>query len=46
MNKVLINFSNPNSAVSKLIDKYGLGFNIDLKNPEESYQENLNNMKN
>ena len=34
MNKVLINFSNPNSVVSKLIDKYGLGFNIDLENPE------------
>ena len=34
MNKVLINFSNPNSVVSKLIDKYGLGFNIDLYNPE------------
>ena len=34
MNKVLINFSNPNSVVSKLIDKYGLGFNIDLKHPE------------
>ena len=34
MNKILINFSNPNSAVSKLIEKYGLGFNIDLKNPE------------
>lgn len=34
MNKVLINFSNPNSVVSKLIDKYGLGFNIDLEHPE------------
>ena len=34
MNKVLINFSNPNSVVSKLIDKYGLGFNIDLEQPE------------
>ena len=40
MNKILINFSNPNSAVSKLIDKYGLGFNIDLKNPEE-FREKL-----
>jgi hypothetical protein len=45
MNKVLINFSNPNSVVSKLIDKYGLGFNIDLKNPE-SLREKLENMKN
>ena len=35
MNKILINFSNPNSAVSKLIDKYELGFNIDLKQPEK-----------
>ncbi len=35
MNKILINFSNPNSAVSKLIDKYELGFNIDLKKPEK-----------
>ena len=34
MNKVLINFSNPNSVVSKLIDKYGLGFNI----PSHIYQ--------
>ena len=33
MNKILINFSNPNSAVSKLIDKYDLGFNIDLMKP-------------
>jgi len=45
MNKVLINFSNPNSVVSKLIDKYGLGFNIDLKNPE-SLRRKLENMKN
>ena len=45
MNKVLINFSNPNSVVSKLIDKYGLGFNIDLKNPE-SLTGKLENMKN
>jgi len=45
MNKVLINFSNPNSVVSKLIDKYGLGFNIDLKNPE-SFTGKLENMKN
>ena len=45
MNKVLINFSNPNSVVSKLIDKYGLGFNIDLKNPE-SLTEKLENIKN
>ena len=45
MNKVLINFSNPNSVVSKLIDKYGLGFNIDLKNPE-SLRGKLENMKN
>ena len=44
MNKVLINFSNPNSVVSKLIDKYGLGFNIDLNNPE-SLKEKLENMK-
>ena len=33
MNKVLINYSNPNSAVSKLIDEHGLGFNIDKNNP-------------
>ena len=45
MNKVLINFSNPNSVVSKLIDKYGLGFNIDLKNPE-SLRVKLEDMKN
>ena len=45
MNKVLINFSNPNSVVSKLIDKYGLGFNIDLKNPE-SLSGKLEDMKN
>ena len=45
MNKVLINFSNPNSVVSKLIDKYGLGFNIDLENPE-SLRGKLENMKN
>ena len=44
MNKVLINFSNPNSVVSKLIDKYGLGFNIDLKNPE-SLRGKLEDMK-
>ena len=45
MNKVLINFSNPNSVVSKLIDKYGLGFNIDLENPE-SLRAKLKDMKN
>jgi len=45
MNKVLINFSNPNSVVSKLIDQYGLGFNIDLKNPE-SLRGKLEIMKN
>ena len=45
MNKVLINFSNPNSAVSKLIDKHGLGFNIDLENPE-SLRGKLEDMKN
>ena len=45
MNKVLINFSNPNSVVSKLIDKYGLGFNIDLENPE-SLGGKLEDMKN
>ena len=45
MNKVLINFSNPNSVVSKLIDKYGLGFNIDLENPE-SLRVKLEDMKN
>ena len=44
MNKVLINFSNPNSVVSKFIDKYGLGFNIDLNNPE-SLKGKLENMK-
>jgi len=44
MNKVLINFSNPNSVVSKLIDKYGLGFNIDLENPE-SLRGKLEDMK-
>ena len=45
MNKILLNFSNPNSAVSKLIDKYDLGFNIDLKNPEE-LESILQQMKN
>ena len=45
MNKVLINFSNPNSVVSKLIDKYGLGFNIDIENPE-SLSGKLDDMKN
>lgn len=45
MNKILLNFSNPNSAVSKLIDKYDLGFNIDLKNPEE-LESTLQQMKN
>ena len=45
MNKVLVNFSNPKSAVSKLIDKYGLGFNIDLDNPE-SLERKLQDMKN
>ena len=44
MNKVLINFSNPNSVVSKFIDKYGLGFNIDLENPE-SIRGKLEDMK-
>ena len=45
MNKILINFSNPNSAVSKLIDKYELGFNIDLKKPEK-LESTLQQMKN
>ena len=45
MNKVLVNFSNPNSAVSKLIDKYGLGFNIDLDNPDR-LERKLQDMKN
>ena len=45
MNKILINFSNPNSAVSKLIDKYELGFNIDLKKPEK-LETTLQQMKN
>ena len=45
MNKILLNFSNPNSAVSKLIDKYDLGFNIDLNNPEE-LESTLQQMKN
>jgi len=45
MNKVLLNFSNPNSVVSKLIDKYGLGFNIDLEHPE-SLLGKLESMKN
>ena len=31
--------------VSKLIDKYGLGFNVDLENPE-SLRGKLENMKN
>ena len=44
MNKVLINFSNPNSVVSKLIDEYGLGFNIDLEHPE-SLRGKLEDMK-
>ena len=37
MNKILINFSNPNSAVSELIKDNGLGFNIDLKKPDEFF---------
>ena len=45
MNKILINFSNPNSAVSKLIDKYDLGFNIDLKKPEK-LESTIQQMKN
>jgi hypothetical protein len=45
MNKILINFSNPKSAVSKLIDKYELGFNIDLKKPEK-LETTLQQMKN
>ena len=45
MNKILLNFSNPNSAVSKLIEKYDLGFNIDLNNPEE-LESTLQQMKN
>ena len=44
MNKVLVNFSNPNSVVSKLIDDYGLGFNIDLNKPE-SLERKLKDMK-
>ena len=35
MNKILVNFSNPKSAVSELINKYGLGFNIDMNTPED-----------
>ena len=35
MNKILINFSNPNSAVSEFIKYNKLGFNIDLNNPKE-----------
>jgi hypothetical protein len=35
MNKILVNFSNPKSAVSELINKYGLGFNIDVNTPED-----------
>ena len=35
MNKILVNFSNPQSAVSELINKYGLGFNIDVNAPED-----------
>ena len=45
MNKILINFSNPNSAVSKLIDKYDLGFNIDLMKPGQ-LKNTIQQMKN
>ena len=38
MNKILINFSNPESAVSKLITKFDLGFNID-KNDDETFEK-------
>ena len=52
MNKILINYSNPNSAVSKLIDEHGLGFNIDKNNPNTlknfmdalSSKEEINNI--
>jgi len=52
MNKILINYSNPNSAVSKLIDEHGLGFNIDKNNPNTlknfldslSSEEEINNI--
>jgi len=52
MNKILINYSNPNSAVSKLIDEHGLGFNIDKNNPNTlkkfldalSSKEEINNV--
>jgi len=37
MNKILINFSNPNSAVSELIKDNGIGFNIDLEKPDEFF---------
>ncbi len=45
MNKVLINFSNPQSAVSELINNYGLGFNIDMNAPED-FTSTLEQMKN
>ena len=38
MNKILINFSNPESAVSKLITKFDLGFNID-KNDDQTFEQ-------
>jgi hypothetical protein len=38
MNKILINFSNPESAVSKLITKFDLGFNID-KNNDQTFKK-------
>ena len=38
MNKILINFSNPESAVSKLITKFDLGFNID-KNDDQTFEK-------
>ena len=40
MNKILINFSNPESAVSKLITKFDLGFNID-KNDDQTFEKFL-----
>jgi hypothetical protein len=38
MKKILINFSNPESAVSKLITKFDLGFNID-KNDDQTFEK-------
>ena len=42
MNKILINFSNKNSVVTKFVKEFGLGFNIDANIPiQEKFDINL-----